>query len=130
VSTPPELSAILRQACAAVGLTADGAQAVRLGENAIFRLPGAVIARIARPGQQAAARREVAVSRWLNASGVAAVAAVAAVPGLDQPVEVHGRSVTFWEELPRHHHAICSRSLRCCVSFMRCPYPATCRSAR
>jgi hypothetical protein len=100
VSTPPELSAILRQACAAAGLVADGSEPIRPGENAIFRLPGAVIARIARPGQQAVGRREVAVSRWLNASGVVA----AALPGIDQPVEVGERSVTFWEELPAHRH--------------------------
>jgi len=99
MTTPPELTDILEAACAAAGLQADDAEPVRLGENAIFRLRGKIIARIARPGQQAAARREVAVSCWLNASGVAAVAAV---EHIEQPVEVAGRSVTFWEELPRH----------------------------
>jgi hypothetical protein len=99
VTTPPELSAILNTACAAVGLQADDAEPIRLGENAIFRLPGKIIARIARPGQQAAARREVAVSRWLNASGVAAVATIGHI---EQPAEAAGRSVTFWEELPPH----------------------------
>ena len=84
---------------AAVGLQADDAEPIRLGENAIFRLPGKIIARIERPGQQAAARREVAVSRWLNASGVAAVATIGHI---EQPAEVAGRSVTFWEELPPH----------------------------
>jgi aminoglycoside phosphotransferase len=82
-----------------IGLATTGATPIRLGENTIFRLPGRVVARISQPGQQFAARREVAVSRWLNRSGVAAVAAL---PDIDQPVEVDGRSVTFWEELPDH----------------------------
>jgi hypothetical protein len=72
---------------------------VRLGENAIFRLPHGIIARVSRPGRQHSARREVALSRWLNVSGVAAVAALA---DLDQPVEIGERSITFWEELPAH----------------------------
>jgi hypothetical protein len=96
-----EYAAILNAACATAGLSATGAEPIRFGENAIFKLPGRVVARIARPGQQQAARREVAVSRWLNTSGVTAVAALAGVP---QPVEVEGRSVTFWEELPAHHY--------------------------
>jgi aminoglycoside phosphotransferase (APT) family kinase protein len=94
-------TAILETACAAAGLSAAGAAPIRFGENAIFRLPGRVVARISRPAQQAAARREVAVSRWLHASGITAVAALTGMP---QPVEVDGRSVTFWEELPPHHH--------------------------
>ena len=82
-----------------VGLDASGAQVVRLGENAIYHLPGGVIARICRAGQQPAARREVAVSRWLGASGVAAVVALR---DIQQPVEVGDQAVTFWEELPAH----------------------------
>ncbi|HEV2375622.1 MAG TPA: aminoglycoside phosphotransferase family protein [Streptosporangiaceae bacterium] len=87
---------VLSRACAAVGLPAEGAEPIRLGENAVFRLPGHLVARVSRPGHQETARREVAVSHWLNAAGVAAVAALA---GIDQPVEVDGRSVTFWHEL-------------------------------
>jgi aminoglycoside phosphotransferase len=104
VTQPAEAAkyaAILDTACGAVGLSAVGAEPIRFGENAIFRLPGRKVARIARPGQQMAARREVAVSRWLNASGITAVAALTQVP---QPVEVEGHSVTFWEELPAHHY--------------------------
>lgn len=95
----PEITAVLSQACSAAGLENAAAVPVRLGENAIFRLPGGVIARISRPGQQAAARREVEVSRWLNGAGIDAVTAIA---GIAQPVEVRERSVTFWEELPPH----------------------------
>jgi Phosphotransferase enzyme family len=99
VTVAGDLAAILDAACARAGLPATGAEPIRLGENAIFRLPGGIVARIARAGQQAAARREIAVSRWLNAAGVAAVAAWG---DLDQPVDVDGRSVTFWDELPPH----------------------------
>jgi hypothetical protein len=99
VNTTPDVASALSRACAATRLDARAAEPIRIGENAIFRLPGGVVARISRPGQQAAARREVAVSRWLNASGIAAVAALA---GIAQPVQVADRSVTFWEELPPH----------------------------
>ncbi len=97
----PELSAALAEACAKAGLSAEHAELIRLGENAIFRLPGHVIVRISPPGQQAAARREVAVSRWLNDSGIAAAAART---GIEQPVEIGERSITFWDQLPDHQH--------------------------
>jgi hypothetical protein len=99
VSTLTGLHATLEQACAAVGLKAESAEPIRLGENAIFRLPGGIVVRVSRPGQQAAARREVAVSRWLNDSGVLAVEALR---DIRQPVEIDERSVTFWRELPAH----------------------------
>jgi aminoglycoside phosphotransferase len=99
VTIPAGLAAILEAACAQARLPALGAEVIRLGENAIFRLHGGVVARITRIGQQAAARREIAVSRWLNASGVAAVAAWG---DIEQPIEVNSRSVTFWDELPPH----------------------------
>ncbi|MZE80033.1 phosphotransferase [Streptomyces sp. SID5475] len=54
--------------------------------------------RIARPGQWAAAVREVSVAQWLADNDVPAVRALP----VDQPVEVSGRPVTFWEELPAH----------------------------
>jgi hypothetical protein len=99
VTTAPDSDSALAEACASVGIASEHAKPVRLGENAIFRLPDGIIARVSRPGRQHAARREVAVSRWLNVSGVAAVAALA---DIDQPVEIGERSVTFWEELPVH----------------------------
>lgn len=83
---------VLIRACAQAGLSADNAEPIRLGENAIFRLPGAVVVRVSRPGQQEAARREVAVSRWLNASGVTAVGVLESI---EQPLEIDGQSVTF-----------------------------------
>lgn len=99
MTKPDDLAAVLEAACAQAGLSTAGAEPIRLGENAIFRLPGGIVVRIARAGQQSVARREIAVSRWLNAAGVSAVAAW---ENLDQPVVVNGRSVTFWDELPPH----------------------------
>ena len=43
-----ETRALLQQACAAVGLSADGARLLRLGSNAVYRLAAPVVARIAR----------------------------------------------------------------------------------
>ncbi|WP_433207494.1 phosphotransferase family protein [Nocardia sp. CA-107356] len=92
---------IVRSAGTTVGLDVDWAEPIQVSENAIYRLPGCVVARASRPGQLQAARREVNVARWLEASGVSAVQVV---PDVDQPVDVDGRAVTFWRELPPHKH--------------------------
>lgn len=52
-----------------------------MNENAVYRLPGGVVARISRPGQLETARREVVISRWLENSDIRAVRE------LQQPVE-------------------------------------------
>ncbi|MEU4604040.1 aminoglycoside phosphotransferase family protein [Kribbella sp. NPDC023972] len=92
---------MLKQACAQVGLPSSGAEPIRLGENAIYRLPHQVVVRIGRSGQVTAAEKEVAVSRWLASVGVRAVEALADV---DQPIVIDGSPVTFWRELPEHRH--------------------------
>jgi thiamine kinase-like enzyme len=94
-----EARAVLAIACAQSALDAAGAEPIRLGENALFRLPGNVVARIARPGQQDVAAREVQVAQWLAEYRVPAVRPV---QGVHQPVVVDGRAVTFWEELGAH----------------------------
>jgi Ser/Thr protein kinase RdoA (MazF antagonist) len=91
----------LHTACQAVGLNASDAELIRLGENALYRLPGGVVVRISRQGQLAAATKEVNVARWLE---TAEVPAVQTIPDLEQPVDVDGRPVTFWRELPSHAH--------------------------
>lgn len=98
-SVEPGLADLLRRACEEVGLDADTATVLRLGENALFRLADGVVVRIARAGQERAARKEVAVARWLHSAGVPAVETI---PEFHQPVEVDGRAVTFWTELPEH----------------------------
>src|SRR5271156_4149136 len=99
--TGTDMLAVLRSACMAAGLDPDGAELLRLSENAIYRLPGAVGVRISRPGQVVAARREVNIACWLEILGVQAVHVV---PDIEQPVIVDDRAVTFWKELPPHHH--------------------------
>ncbi|GAA2028915.1 aminoglycoside phosphotransferase family protein [Catenulispora yoronensis] len=91
--------AVLAEACLLAGLDAVDARLVREGENTIYQLRSSIYVRISRPGQQAAAVREVAVSRWLNAAGVAAVSAVG---DIQQPIICRNRPVTFWTEIPRH----------------------------
>ncbi|WP_063041740.1 aminoglycoside phosphotransferase family protein [Nocardia pseudovaccinii] len=90
---------ILESACAAVGYSAARAEVISMNENAVYRLPGGVVARISRPGQLETARREVVVSRWLEDSGIRAVRVIRELP---QPIEVEGQPVVFWHELPPH----------------------------
>jgi hypothetical protein len=94
-----EASRVLADAGARSGIDTANAETIRVGENAIYRLPSGIIARVTRPGQQSSAAKEVAVARWLKASGVPAVELI---PNIDQPVQVAERSVTFWRELPSH----------------------------
>src|SRR3569833_8189 len=76
------------------GIDTAGARLLRIGENAIFRLPDRVIARVARTlAYELDARKEVAGARWLETEGFPAVRALS----IDQPVVVDERVVTFWE---------------------------------
>lgn len=89
----------MQHACEAVGLSSEDAELIRLGENAIFRAgQPPVIVRIAR-GQafRDSARKEVAVARWLEEEGIRAARVW---PTQDeQPLDVNGSPVTFWEFL-------------------------------
>jgi len=85
---------ILERACAITGIDATGARLLRVGSNAVYRLQAPVIARVSRPGADAAdVGRTVAVARWLQSVGYPAVR----VPDVDQPVVTGGRVVTFWD---------------------------------
>ncbi|MFE0422333.1 aminoglycoside phosphotransferase family protein [Streptomyces sp. NPDC058953] len=97
ITATPE-RAVLEEACSAVGLVTVGAEALRIAENQVWRLPGNVIARISRPGQMPAAVKEVRVARWLAESGIPVVRPLDA----EQPVVALGYPVTFWTELPPH----------------------------
>ncbi|MFE2566489.1 hypothetical protein [Streptomyces mirabilis] len=81
-------------ACRTAGLDGGG-ELIRLGENALFRLASLpVIMRIARSVEHlAAARKEVAVSRWPASEGFPAARVV---EDLEQPLVVDGHPVTFW----------------------------------
>jgi aminoglycoside phosphotransferase len=91
--TPATASAVLSNACSAAGLDATGAELVRIGSNAVYRLRGDVIARVSRssadPNDVA---RQVRVARWLEDVGYPAARAL----DIEQPVLVTGRLVTFW----------------------------------
>lgn len=89
----------MRTAAAQVGVDARDARLIRLAENAIYRLPDGVVARVSRPGQSATAAKEVAVSAWLAERDFPVVRARHDLPN---PVLVETRAVTFWEELPEH----------------------------
>ncbi|WP_338088204.1 aminoglycoside phosphotransferase family protein [Nocardia transvalensis] len=85
---------------------------ISLGENAVYRLHGSIVARVSRPGRTAAAGREVAVSRWLAESGVPAVRVAPHPPHLPA---VGDRPVVFWRELPPHRVSrpeVVARALR------------------
>lgn len=94
-----EAVALARRAGTSVGVGVDGAYVLRSAENTMIALPGGIVARVGRPGQHLAAAKEVRVSRWLSSAGIPAVDAL---PGVDQPVDVDGRPVTFWRRLPAH----------------------------
>ena len=88
--------ALLQEACAATGLSADGARLLRLGSNAVYRLAVPVVVRIARPdADPESARRTVAVARWLQSAGYPAGRAIE----IDQPVITASHAVTFWEAI-------------------------------
>ncbi|ABD11743.1 hypothetical protein ThrDRAFT_01167 [Frankia casuarinae] len=95
---------LLRTACVHAGVPYGSAELLREGENTIFRLPGGIIARISRAGQEKVAAKEVTVSRWLEENGFPAVRALALPGAAHQPVVISGHAVTFWQELPPHRH--------------------------
>jgi hypothetical protein len=86
----------LEIACSAARLGVQGAELLRLGENAIYRLrPVPLVARIARTIDYLPdIETEVAVARWLESVGFPAVRLAGPA---DQPVVADGRVVTFWE---------------------------------
>lgn len=100
MSPEAETRLVLESACAVVGLSADQAEVISMNENAVYRLPDQVVARISRPGQIDAARREVAVSEWLEESGIRAVQVIHDFN--QQPIVIGERPVVFWHELPPH----------------------------
>lgn len=83
-------------ACEAADLDTNRARLIRLGENALFHLPGPnVVVRVARSmAYWEDVGREVAVARWLASQGFPAVRPY---PDVTQPAEAAGRPVTFWE---------------------------------
>ncbi|MBW1601911.1 aminoglycoside phosphotransferase family protein [Streptomyces sp. JJ66] len=77
------------------GLDPTGAELIRFGENALFRLPShPVIVRVARSTDYlGSVRKEVAVARWLAREGFPAARVL---DDVEQPLVVEGCPVTFW----------------------------------
>jgi len=104
----------LRAACTQAGLSSDGAELLRLGENAIFQLADApVVVRIARSADRMRrVRKELCVARWLAS---AHVPAVRVYHEIDQPLLVDGHPVSFWQTVtggdPTPTHADLARLL-------------------
>ncbi|MFF3931555.1 phosphotransferase enzyme family protein [Streptomyces hirsutus] len=92
------VSRVLVAACRVAGLSDKGAELIRLGENALFRLAEApVIVRVARGREWlSTAQKEVAVARWLAGEGVSAARIV---EDLEQPLLIDGHPVTFWHRI-------------------------------
>ncbi|MFF7554242.1 phosphotransferase family protein [Streptomyces olivaceus] len=96
--TADGVSVVLREACETAGLDLTGAELLRLGSNAVYRLATApVIVRIARdPSVLAEMERAVGVARWLETVDFPATRVL---PDVAQPSVVRGRVVTFWESV-------------------------------
>lgn len=97
-----QLEKVLNAAGREAGVVTTDAMLIRDGANALYRLPGGVIARIGPPGTLLGAMRQIGASRWLAAADVPVVRAL---DGVDQPTLVGDQPVTWWKELPEHRHA-------------------------
>ncbi|MGY1438000.1 phosphotransferase family protein [Streptomyces reniochalinae] len=89
---------VLREACSSAGLDSGGAELLRLGSNAVYRLSTApVVVRIARDTEALEEmQRAVGVARWLETEDFPATRVLSDV---EQPVLIRGRVVTYWENL-------------------------------
>jgi len=94
--------AALQVAADRAGLSTAGVEIIKIGDNALYRLPNHIVARVSRPGRTSAAFKEIAVARWLERLEVPAVHAL---DRINQPIRVEDRCITFWHELPPHRSA-------------------------
>ncbi len=93
---------VAREACLEAGLSPSGIQAVHEHATAVFvHKPAGVVIRVSSTAQdQNAALRAVAMTGWLVGHGFPATAPA---PGLP-PIQVRGRTVTFWRYYPQLRH--------------------------
>ena len=114
----------LRTACDRACLTSEGAELLRLGENAIYLLASApVIVRIARSADRLRqVRKELCVARWL---ADAHIPAVRVDEDIDQPLLVDGHPVSFWRTVtggdPAPTHTDLARLLAAFHGLGNCP---------
>lgn len=80
-------------ACKTAGVDGAGAELIRLGSNAVFRLPGRIILRIARSkGGFEGSQLQVDIARWLEREDYPANR----VLDISQPIDALGYPATFW----------------------------------
>ncbi|ROO88094.1 phosphotransferase family enzyme [Actinocorallia herbida] len=91
---------MVAQARRHAGLAASRTTLIHRGENILVGADDAVI-RIGRVGEVPGTTREVAFARWLEERKIPAVRPLP----IEQPIEVEGHPVTFWERLPAHRQA-------------------------
>ena len=86
----------LADACAKVGVSADGAELFRMGENAMFMLRhDGIVVRVARSDARIQkVEKELAVARWLASNDYPATRVADEIAA--QPIHADGRLVTFW----------------------------------
>ncbi|MEU6740800.1 phosphotransferase enzyme family protein [Streptosporangium sandarakinum] len=91
--------AVLRDVCEDLGIDHRGAELLRVRSNAVFKLRGEIVVRIA-TASDARARLPVvlAVARWLAQQGFPAVRPADTI--CEQPVVHEGGVVTFWHYVP------------------------------
>jgi aminoglycoside phosphotransferase (APT) family kinase protein len=85
---------LLAEVCERVGLEPKGAELIRIGSNAVYRLAEPVIVRIS-PGNSGLdnAQLQVRIARWLSSAAYPATRAL----DIDQPIEVDDYVSTLWE---------------------------------
>ncbi|WP_226351572.1 aminoglycoside phosphotransferase family protein [Pseudonocardia sp. ICBG601] len=94
--TEPLARRVLAKAVDRADLPRGPVELIRIGSNAVFRIAGNLIARVASPSAPlATAEKQIRVARWLAAERFPATRAV----DVEQPVEVDGCAVTFWESV-------------------------------
>lgn len=106
--TPETTRRALASASEVAGLSTVGAELVRMGENAMYRLSQySVVARIGR--SVAASHKEARIAKWLadHQFPAARLASVAA----EQPVVLGNFAVTFWEFIEEGSEAVSSADL-------------------
>jgi len=125
---------VLVTASAQAGLDSDGAELMRIGENAIYQLASApVVVRIARSADRLnRVKKELCIARWLANGGVPAIHVDEQI---DQPLLADGYPVSFWHTVtggdPEPTHTDLARLLASFHSLTDCPcdLPAFDRSA-
>lgn len=114
--------AALVVACATVGLDGTGAELIRMGDNAVFRLASRpVVVRVGRGLDRLAdASREIAVARWLGTESVPVITPL----DVEQPVVAQNQVVTLWESASERPEYGSARELAVLLHLLhRLPVP-------